>query len=316
MARAVRWGQTGAAMKTLIVGCGYLGLALGAEWVRRGVQVWGVRRTSAADEAMREAGIRPIHADVTRPGWSSDLPAGWDALVYCAAPGRGGQENYRAVYDWGVRRVLEEARRLGVRRALYTSSTGVYAAAGGEWVNEESPAEPADEKGRLLRTAELRWLEAGGSVFESAVIVRISGMYGAGRGYYLRRFLEGPAPEAWERERWVNQIHRDDVVSAVLTVLESAPSGRIYNVSDDEPARLGEIFDWLAARLGRGVPPPPAAAGALPARRNAGHKRVSNARLKEELHWRPRYPTYREGYAAELRRMGLWPGAGGGDAVP
>jgi nucleoside-diphosphate-sugar epimerase len=302
-------------MRTLILGCGYLGVALGGELVRRGAEVWGVRRSIAGDAALLQAGIRPVHADVTQPGWSAGLPTDWDAVVYCAAPGAGTPGDYRAVYEAGVRGAIADLGRLRVRRVLYTSSTSVYTAADGEWVTEESPAEPLDEKGRLLRAAELMWTAAAGTVCETVLVLRISGMYGWGRGYYLRRFLEGPELDAGEAQRWVNQVHRDDVVSAAVLALERAPSTRTYNVADDEPARLGEIFAWLTERLGRcagsGHP-----VGTLPRRRRgAGDKRVSNARLKAELGWQPRYPTYREGYEAELRRMGLWPGGPAGEAM-
>ena len=52
-------------MKCLIVGCGYVGLPLGAELVRQGHEVFGLRR-SAADE-LKAAGIHPLAGDVTKP---------------------------------------------------------------------------------------------------------------------------------------------------------------------------------------------------------------------------------------------------------
>ena len=57
-----------------------------------------------------------------------------------------------------------------------------------------------------------------------------------------------------------------------------------------------------------GMEPPPEvplhAAGLSPAAQRfyAESKRVSNARAKAELGWRPAYPTYREGLAAILAR--------------
>ncbi len=290
-------------MKCLIVGCGYLGVALGAALVQRGHEVWGMRRTREADALLAGAGIRPVHADVTQPGWCRHLPQGVDWAVYCVAPGDGQWASYCSVYGLGVRQAIVELGRLGVRKVVYASSTGVYGQSAGDWVTEESPTEPPDEKGRLLLAAERAWLEAEGALGASVTVLRISGMYGAGRGYYLRRFWEGPGLGPGEKDRWVNQVHRDDVVGAVICALERAVGLAVYNVTDDEPAQLGQIFAWLEARTGRSAPAPNSEDA--PRRRPlAGNKRVANARLKTELAWRLRFPTFREGYDWELARAG------------
>ncbi|MEJ5238469.1 MAG: SDR family oxidoreductase [Limisphaera sp.] len=289
-------------MNTLIVGCGYLGTALGEELARRGHTVWGMRRSADGDAVLTGAGIRPLHADVTRPGWSGVLPEPVHWVVYCAAPTSGDPAGYAAVYGAGVRRVVEELLGHPVRRAVYTSSTGVYAEARGGWVTEESATAAFEEKGQWLLAAERTWLEAAQSAAWRPVVLRVSGMYGAGRGYYIRRFFEGPGLGPEEADRWINQVHRDDVVTAVICALEHAEPGAVYNVTDDEPVQLGRLFAWLEERTGR-----PAPAGGAPGevrrRPGSGNKRVSNARIKTELGWRPRYPTFREGYEAELIRL-------------
>lgn len=291
-------------MNTLIIGCGYLGGALGGELVRRGHTVWGLRRTAEGDVPLISAGIRPLHADVTRAGWASVLPGPIEWVVYCAAPGRGDPAGYAAVYGAGVRQVVEELRGHPVQKAVYTSSTGVYAEAAGGWVTEESATAAPDEKAAWLLQAERTWQEAAQSGPWRSVVLRVSGMYGAGRGYYLRRFFEGPGLAPGEADRWINQVHRDDAVEAVICALERADNGAVYNVTDDEPVRLGSLFAWLEERTGR-----PAPAGGAPGegrrRPGSGNKRVSNARLKADLGWRPRYPTFREGYEGELVRLGL-----------
>lgn len=285
-------------VKTLILGCGYLGAALGQAMVGRGHEVWGLRRNAAGMETLQAFGIRPVPGDLTRAGWSAGLPRDLDWAVYCAAADSGTAAAYEAVYGLGVRQAIRELRQLGVRRLVYTGSTGVYAAAGDAWVTEESPVDPADEKNRWLLEGEAAWLEANRAGWLDAVVLRIAGIYGAGRGYWLRRFLEGPELMPEERDRWINQVHRDDVVQAVMCALERGAAGRIYNVCDDEPTTAGRLFAWLEARLG------PRhrewASGILRARRVSANKRVSNARLKAELGWRPLYPTFREGYAHEL----------------
>ena len=85
-------------------------------------------------------------------------------------------------------------------------------------------------------------------------------------------------------------------------------AGGVYNLCDDEPAPNSQVVAY-AARLLRLTPPPEIAleaADLAPAARRfyAESKRVSNARAKAELGWRPAYPTYREGLAAILAAGG------------
>ena len=62
-------------MRVLIIGCGYLGRPLGAELVRLGHEVFGLTRSGGADTALRERGIRPLAADITRRSDLDGLPA-------------------------------------------------------------------------------------------------------------------------------------------------------------------------------------------------------------------------------------------------
>jgi nucleoside-diphosphate-sugar epimerase len=78
-----------------------------------------------------------------------------------------------------------------------------------------------------------------------------------------------------------------------------------FNICDDEPAPADEVLAYAAELLG--VTPPPAVtiedANLSPAahRFYAECKRVSNARAKAALGWRPEFPTYREGLRDCLR---------------
>ena len=64
------------AMRVLIVGCGYVGLPLGVELVRLGHEVFGLRRSPAAEGEMKTAGIQPLFGDVTRPETLAAAAAG------------------------------------------------------------------------------------------------------------------------------------------------------------------------------------------------------------------------------------------------
>ena len=82
-------------MRVLIVGCGYVGLPLGAELASQGHQVSGMRRGPSAAHELNDAGIRPLVCDITRPEELSKLSADYDWVINCVASTRGGPEEYR-----------------------------------------------------------------------------------------------------------------------------------------------------------------------------------------------------------------------------
>ena len=81
-----------AGMRVLIVGCGYVGVPLGAELVRLGHEVFGLRRSPAAESELQAAGIQPLTGDVTQPETLAKLPCDFDWVVNCVAAG-GNAEN-------------------------------------------------------------------------------------------------------------------------------------------------------------------------------------------------------------------------------
>ena len=85
-------------MRVLIVGCGYVGVPLGAEMVRLGHEVYGVRRTREGEAELAAAGIKLVTADVTKPAELAQLPGPFDWVVNCVSSSKGGVEEYREVY--------------------------------------------------------------------------------------------------------------------------------------------------------------------------------------------------------------------------
>lgn len=292
-------------MRVLIIGCGYIGLALGRELMTLGHAVTGVRRPSpTAAQEMAAAGIRAILADITTPGALPCAPEDFDVVVNCAAP-KGGGEGYRAVYVNGSRNLVQWLSGAPPRLLVYTSSTGVYGQDDGSMVTEKSIAEPSSETGRVLVEAEqvLHGAHRLGSV--KPIILRLAGTYGPGRGYWLRRLRSNEPPiQDEENDRIVNMIHRDDVVSAVISAIERGQPGESYNVVDDRPVSVGEmrmsrLFDRSAqgALLSTGTVSP-----ARSHRPRATNKRVSNAKLKAMTSWRPKFPSFEEGFAYEAEK--------------
>jgi nucleoside-diphosphate-sugar epimerase len=309
-------------MRALIIGCGYVGRAVGQDLVRNGNQVCGVTRSAGPHLELAAAGITPVQADITTPESLEALPEGWDWVVHCVASRGGDAADYRDLYLKGTRNVLKWLERSPPSKFVYTSSTSVYGQNEGEFVTESSPTEPITDTGKVLVETEQSLLAAAQKAFP-AVILRLSGIYGPGRGYWFKQFLRGEA--LFENEpRILNMIHRDDASGAIIAALQRGKPGRVYNVSDDEPVSQIEFYQWLEQQLGRQAGPKPAPHspsatphGGMPANssgntrspRGSTNKRISNARLKSDLGYQFKHPTFREGYTRQIEsvRVGAQP---------
>lgn len=234
-------------MRIAIIGCGYVGSALGARLVELGHQVTGTTTSASRLRELVDLGIRPVLTDVAELRSHPELFADQNALFLTIAAGKHGRD-YRDVYLRGVRAVLQAARDTGIGQVIYTSSTSVYGQHDGEWVDEDSPIEPASETGRILRQAELELLEGAAQQGLIGSVLRLAGIYGPGRGPANRiRFCAGQ--ERTDGRAWVNLIHREDIVTALVALL-SRPWGGILNWCDGHPVLRRMLYDRVIARTG------------------------------------------------------------------
>jgi nucleoside-diphosphate-sugar epimerase len=290
-------------MRVLIVGCGYVGVPLGAELVRLGHDVFGLRRSPAAESELQAVGIQPLVGDVTRPETLAKLPRDFDWVVNCVAAG-GNTDNYRAVYLQGTRNLIAWLAPHPPRKFVYTSSTSVYAQNDGSQVKESSPTEPLAETSKILVETEKVLLAAVAERKFPAVILRVAGIYGPDRGHWFKQFLRNEATLNGDGARFLNMIHRDDVAGCIIAALQNGQPGEIYNAADDEPVSQLHFFEWLARTLHKPMPASEPENAEVTRRRGVTNKRVSNRKLKMELGHSFKYPTFREGYSAELLRLG------------
>ena len=297
-------------MRALIVGCGYVGFPLAAELARRGHDVSGLRRSTETDVALQQAGVTPLHADLTQRETLETLPRDFDWVVNCVASAGGDASEYRRLYLDGMNNLVMwlasapgQLNRLP--RLVYTSSTGAYGQNDGSLVDETSPTEPATETAKILVETEQLLLAAARTKNLPAMILRAAGIYGPDRGYLLKQFLRGEARIEDDGTRTLNMIHRDDLIGAIIAALERGRAGEIYNACDDEPVSQLEFYQWLAKELGRPLPPTATEETAAPRKRGLTNKRISNRKLRTELRVELAYPNYRVGYSSELKRLGL-----------
>jgi nucleoside-diphosphate-sugar epimerase len=267
--------------RILIAGCGYVGEAAANAFHERG---WEVEGWTASAESAAKLSQRPYTAravDVTDHDAVSGAPGEFDVVIHCASSRGGDEEKYRRLYFEGAKNLLRAFPRATL---LFTSSTSVYGQADGSVVDESSPAEPRHAKGKILRETEDLVLAAGG------LVARLGGIHGPHRSFFLSRFLEGTVTVD-QNDRLINQVHRDDIVSAVLLLAGRRVEcrGEIFNVVSDRPIKTSDAYEWLSSRLKK--PLSPAGGDARQGKRGESNKQVSNRKLRT-VGWVPRYPTF------------------------
>ena len=273
----------------LIFGCGYLGRRIAARWLADGRKVLATTRGRAQE--LRSLGIDPIVADVLNPASLASLPA-VSTVVYCVGMDRAVGATMRDVYVQGLANVLAALPRPA--RLIYVSSTSVYGQSQGEEVDETSFTGPQDESGKIVLEAEHVLFSA----VPEAIVLRFSGIYGPGRLLRREHAIRSGEPIVADLDGWLNLIHVDDGVSAVLAAEQGARAGAVYNVSDGAPMRRRDFYTQLTRALGA---PAPALTQEPPGIMRT-NRRVVNRKMLAELGVTLKYRSPIEGLAACVSR--------------
>lgn len=302
-------------MQKLIIGCGYVGLAVARKWLEAGESVSALTRSEEHARQFAEIGIEPIRGEITRPETLAQLPES-DTVLYAVGFDRAASKSRREVYVEGLDHVLSLIKTR-TRKIIYLSSTSVYGQSAGEWVDETSTCEPERENGQICLEAEQLFHQHGLLPGESngksaqAVILRLAGIYGPGR--LLARIEQIKAGEALlgRPDAWLNLIHLTDIVKTILKCDTDIPLSSHYLVSDSCPVTRQEYYQMLARLL---EAPSPRFASVEEnestlkstrfnsTERAAGlNKRCCNKRLREELGVELSYPSIREGLPDALK---------------
>jgi nucleoside-diphosphate-sugar epimerase len=293
--------------RLVIFGCGYVGSALARAAMKAGAQVTALTRNPEKAAALGADGVRDVVVgELSSTDWHGRIAPGADFVVNCVSSGGGGLDGYRRSYVGGMKSILHWAATGAqpVGTFVYTSSTSVYPQGNGAVVDESATPLVNVAGGGALVEAENLLRSAAAEVRRRWFILRLAGIYGPGRHLLLDQLRAGADMLPGTGNNRLNLVHRDDVVATIQSCL-AAPTGvanEVFNVSDGQPATKREIVEWLAQQLGRAVPmfdgiqPPSARRGGEP----VPDRIISNARLRARLNWRPRFPSFREGYRALL----------------
>ncbi len=296
-------------MRVLVSGAsGFLGGALCRSLSERGHEpIALVRRPGSGPDGVAEVVGDLADAGSLKRALDSASP---EVVAHLAAEiaSQRSAERINEVNVEGTRRLIEAAEAAGARRIVF-ASTVVTGDAKGALLDESSelPVETAygrskQEGERLVRESSLE-----------DVVIRPSHVYGPG-GWFESEFVArlrqpgrfaviGRGTNLWDVVRDV------DVVSAFALAIESAPAGTTYHVADDEPITFADFVALTAREVGVGPPRrlpawiARAVAGSDPVTAVTRSARSSNARIKRDLGWEPRFPTAEQGIPDAVAAM-------------
>jgi len=302
-------------MRVFVAGAsGAIGTRLVPQLTERGHEVIGTFRSPGNGERVRALGAEAIALDLldARAVRKAVLEATPHAIVHQATAlanvrfsrnlDRSFAQTNRLRIE-GTDALLAAAREAGVRRFVAQSFASLrYARVGGAVKSEDDPLDPSPVPGTRETNAAMRYLDeavtdAGG------IALRYGNFYGASNDGMVEPVRKRQFPIVGNGGGVSSFIHLDDAAAATVLALEHDRPG-IYDIVDDEPALVREWLPVLANVLGA---KPPRHFPRWLARLFAGEAMVmlgteargaSNAKAKRALGWEPRYPSWRQGFAA------------------
>ncbi|MGE0211064.1 MAG: SDR family oxidoreductase [Parvibaculaceae bacterium] len=280
-------------------GLGYSAGVLAERLAAKGWLITGTSRSAEGVEAIAAKGWRAFKFEGSEPLPDGALE-GVTHMLSSVPPTPAGDPVLAAAGD----ALAGHAKEL--RWAGYLSTTGVYGDKGGGWVDETSPLAPSTDRGHRRLAAETSWMDLHRDSGLPMHIFRLPSIYGPGRNQ-LESVLDGTARRIVKPGQVFSRIHVEDIAGALEASIAKPRPGAAYNVADDEPAPPQDVVAYAAQLLGQAPPPEVAFEDAdlspMAMSFYAESKRVSNRLLKEELGYRLRYLTYREGLTALLAKL-------------
>jgi nucleoside-diphosphate-sugar epimerase len=319
-------------MKVFVAGAtGVLGRALVPQLVARGHEVVGMTRSAAKQDLVRSLGARPVVADALDPDAVAQAVASAEPevivhqLTALSGPmsvreARRPDRSFAVTMTNRLRteatdHLLAAGRAVGARRFVAQSFAAFrFARTGGPVQTEADPLDPNPPAPPRTVVAAVLYLEQAVTTIEwgEGLVLRYGGFYGPGTAISLAPDAQMAAPIRKRRFPIVgggggvwSHVHIEDAAAATAVAVERGERG-IYNVVDDDPAPVREWLPELARALG--AKPPrrvPRWLGRLLAGETATVmmtevRGASNEKAKRELGWKPRYASWRQGFAQGL----------------
>ena len=305
-------------MRVFVAGAtGAIGRQLVPRLAAAGHEVHAMTRSASKQQLLYDLGAIPVVADALDPDQVAEAvgSARPEVIVHqLTAIGSLDMRHFdrdfaltNRLRTEGTDHLLSAGQAVGVRRFVAQSYFAAYARTGGAVKREEEPFDPAPAREMRETVAAIRHLEQAvlGADWTQGIVLRYGAFYGPGtslapggeqtEAVRKRKFpLVGDGGGVW------SFVHVADAAEATVAAVEH-DGGGVFNVVDDEPARVAEWLPALAAEVGAKRPMRvPRFVGRIFAGEagvvmTTAVRGASNAKAKRELGWQPAHPSWRQG---------------------
>ncbi len=236
---------------------GFIGSHLVAELDRR---QWRLRLLQHRTEVPALGQHEIIQGDLSTPETFRDALDGVDVMFHLAAALGASlldEAGFQQINVTGTERLLEAARKAGVKQVVHFSSAGVLGqVTAGETADEAYPCNPQIAYDRTKLAAEEMALAAA-QKGQSVIVVRPGWVYGPGdrrtfkliRAIARKRFLLVTKGSAWQTPVFIQ-----DLIQGVLQCSEQGKEGEIYHLAGDEVLTVRQMVETVAAALETRIP--------------------------------------------------------------
>lgn len=317
-------------MKVFVAGAtGAIGQQLVPQLVRAGHEVVGMTRSPSKQEQVRALGAEPVVADALDADQVAEAVGRTqpDVIVHqLTSIGPLDLRHFDRAFAMtnrlrreGTDHLLSAGQAVGVKRFVAQSFFAAYERIGGP-VKTEADSFGTGAAKEMRQTVEaIKHVEDAvlAATWTEGIVLRYGGFYGPGTSL-------GPDGEQTEAVRqrkfpvvgngaavW-SFIHIADAAAATVAAIDHGRRG-VYNVVDDEPAKVAEWLPELARTLGAKKPMHVPRfvgrllTGEIGVAMMTELRGASNAKAKRELGWEPAHASWRQGFAeltaAERVRM-------------
>lgn len=308
-----------------ICGCSaFIGKALTESLLERGHEVTGLVRSEERAESVRSTGAKAVVGDIRKEESLEESVGEADFVLHLATTFFGAsQKEIDTVEYGGTRNLIKLCLKHPVKCLVFSGTHLVYGDTGGGVASESTLVDPGhlSPHPRARLAVEKLLLEAHEKKGLPAIILRLSTVYGA-EGRLIKglvSMIRGETPFMFpgSGNATASFVHVADVAQAFVLALKKKPTGEIYNVTDDTPATWNQFLEAFAHSLDkRGPRHLPAAVALLYAKvlqmkdQLLGQpvtispelikvwlvsRQCSNEKIKQQLGFAPRFPSFREG---------------------
>lgn len=257
-----------------ILGCGWLGTALGKRLLSKRYIVKGSTTSNDNYNVLETTGIQPYYLNITADSMDIDYANFFntDILIISIPPKR--IQNIEEIFAKQIKQVINYIEELKIPKVIFISSTSVYERKN-KTVHEDEVCNPEKLSGKALLKAENMLRNIKGT---KTTVLRIAGMVGADRN--PARFLlnksevNGSTP--------VNLVHRADCVNIILEIIEREIWGEVFNVCCTGHPTKKEFYT-KAAKVGN-LPIPNFV------EKHANYKIIDSSKLTKRLEYKYEYP--------------------------